>query len=305
MIGELSMRCLQLNSTSSACRRRCRSGTPSRRATLACAGRAAWRRRAARLAVGQRREPRRTALHVCAPTRARRAGRGSSCRSSGASAIPTSSATFPVRRAHAARDARPARACAAEGAGDRRPWLRPRRVARDAVPLRRDHGARPAASAAERLSVRARRRRRRARDPGGPGARRHHRARPLPLLGRRREGAAAGGAPGLRAQGHRAALHRAGAAGGAPARRPRVGRFDRRLRLGLLHGARVGAGGIAVPPRAPWLRALHARARARRQPPGRPGRARQRRRARLRPGAVLAPARGLAARVAATPSATA
>ena len=40
-------------------------------------------------------------------------------------------------------------------------------------------------------------------DPGRPGARRHHRARPLPLHRQRRDRRAPGGAAGLRAQGHR------------------------------------------------------------------------------------------------------
>ena len=67
----------------------------------------------------------------------------------------------------------------------------------------------PRRRCAVQLPVRSRRRRRRARDRRRTGARRHHRAGALPLLGRRREGAAARAAPGLHAQGHRAALHRA------------------------------------------------------------------------------------------------
>jgi Ni,Fe-hydrogenase III component G len=54
--------------------------------------------------------------------------------------------------------------------------------------------------------------------------------------------------------------------------------------------------GIAIPARAQWLRA-DARARTRGQSPGRPGRHRQRRRAGVWAGAVLAPARRLAARI--------
>ncbi len=56
------------------------------------------------------------------------------------------------------------------------------------------------------ISVRARRGRRRARDSRRTGPRGHHRAGPLPLPDRRREGAAAGGAARLRPQGHREAL---------------------------------------------------------------------------------------------------
>ena len=41
----------------------------------------------------------------------------------------------------------------------------------------------------------------------------------------------------------------------ASPRRARLGRFDRRLRLGLLHGARAPPGST-IPPRARWLRAL-------------------------------------------------
>ena len=55
---------------------------------------------------------------------------------------------------------------------------------------------------------------------------------------------------GYVAQGHRAALHRLAPLDGAPPRRPRVGRLDRRLRLGLLHGARSGRRRCTIPPRA-------------------------------------------------------
>ena len=57
-------------------------------------------------------------------------------------------------------------------------------------------------------------------------------------------------------------------------------RFDGRLRVGLLHGARSRRGGATIPPRAPLAAGAAARARARRQPPRRPRRARQRRRVR-------------------------
>jgi hypothetical protein len=124
---------------------------------------------------------------------------------------------------------------------------------------------------AGRLSVRACRRRRRARDRRRPGARRHHRARPLPLLGGGREGAAARSstwATCTRASSGASPNWRPWT---APPGRARVRRFDRRLRLGLLHGARIG---LALP----GARARHvaagadARARARGQPPGRPRR---------------------------------
>ena len=100
------------------------------------------------------------------------------------------------------------------------------------------------------LRVRPGRRRRRARDPGRAGARRHHRARALPLPDRRREGAAAGGAPRLRAQGHRKALRgaaarrtaqRSPAASRATAPSPTHGPMRRRPRA---------IAGVAPPPRA-------------------------------------------------------
>ncbi len=55
--------------------------------------------------------------------------------------------------------------------------------------------------------------------------------------------------------------------------------------------------GVAIPAARVMAARADARARARRQPPGRPRRHRQRRRAGVRAGAVLAPARRLAARV--------
>ena len=67
------------------------------------------------------------------------------------------------------------------------------------------------------IRVRPRRRRRRARDPGRAGPRGDHRAGPLPLPDRRREGAAAGGAARLRPQGHREAIR------GDGRRRPATG----------------------------------------------------------------------------------
>ena len=112
---------------------------------------------------------------------------------------------------------------------------------------------------------------------------------------RRREGAAAGGAPGLHAQGHREALRGAAArsraiaspaASRATAPSPTPGPTRRPLEA---------IAGVGVPPRAAWLRALCARARAHRQSPGRPRLSRQRRRVRVRPRAVLAAEGGRAA----------
>ena len=66
--------------------------------------------------------------------------------------------------------------------------------------------------------------------PVGPGARRHHRARPFPLHRQRRDRGAPGGAAGLRAQGHRRPDGRRAARAGGQARRPRLRRQHRRLR---------------------------------------------------------------------------
>ena len=106
------------------------------------------------------------------------------------------------------------------------------------------------------LPVRARRRRRRARDPGRAGARRHHRARALPLPDRRREGAAARGAARLRPQGHREALR--GDAGrrratASPAAFPATARSRTR---GRMRRRSRRSPERAPPPRALWLRAL-------------------------------------------------
>ncbi len=79
--------------------------------------------------------------------------------------------------------------------------------------------------------------------PVGPVHAGHHRAGPLPLLDRRREGAEARGAPGLRAQGHRAAVRAHEARRGPSARGARVGRFGRRVLVGVLPGAR-GSGAL-------------------------------------------------------------
>ena len=84
------------------------------------------------------------------------------------------------------------------------------------------------------------------------------------------------------------------ARGRRAARRPRLGRQHRRLRLGLRDGAREACRRRAAAARAVAARAA-ARARAHRQPPRRPRLPRQRRRPRVRPRAVLAPEGGLAA----------
>ena len=210
-------------------------------------------------------------------------------------------ALLPVRGAHAARRLRPARL---EGAGraGRAPVARPRRLA-EPLPAARDFDARRGKRRGARLPVRARGGRRRARDPGGSDPRRHHRARPLPLLGRGREGAAPRGAPGLHAQGHRQALPRARA---AEAHRL-AGRVSGDSTVAYAWAycmALEAAAGAVVPPRARLAARAAARARARRQPPRRPRRARQRRRARLRPGAVLAAARDCGCGARASASAT-
>ena len=99
-------------------------------------------------------------------------------------------------------------------------------------------------------------RRRRPRDSGRPRACGHHRTRPLPLPGRRRKGAAPRGATGLRAQGHREALRsrcRSPTAIGSPAASPATARSRTR---GPTRRPLEAIAGVAVPPRAVWLRAL-------------------------------------------------
>ena len=107
-----------------------------------------------------------------------------------------------------------------------------------------------------RLRVRAGRRRRRARSAGGSRARRHHRAGAFPLLDRRRESAAARGAAGVRAQGHRAAVH--GTAVNATGTGwPRACRATRPSRFRGRTARRWRAPPApSPPPRAEWLRAL-------------------------------------------------
>ena len=204
-------------STCGACRRRCRSGVATvdgspvvgacaeaiARRAGACV--ALWGSTAAAAGdgfVGVRRvraaEGLRLARTAAAPT---------------APAYPDLSRTLPCADAHAARGGRPARACSAEGAEDQRAVARPRRVAGRLLPAAAR--CRPAAGVRERCRsdyafVRVEG------DgvheiPVGPVHAGIIEPGPLPLLGRRREGAAAGAAPGLRAQGHRTTLHRTAA----------------------------------------------------------------------------------------------
>ncbi len=180
----------------------------------------------------------------------------------------------------------------------------PRRRRRPAaVALARELADRPVSVAARlrragevatrRRAVRVRegRGRRRARDSRRSRPCRHHRAGALPVPGRRREGAAPGGTPGLGAQGHRKALRVDVARGRHPPRRPGFGRLDGRIRVGV----RAGAGGDRRGVHAAGARRVAARAaartRAHRQSPGRPGLPGQRRGLRVRARAVL-PAQG-------------
>ncbi len=132
--------------------------------------------------------------------------------------------------------------------------------------------------------------------PVGPVHAGHHRARAFPLPGRRRESAAARGAPRLHAQGHREALRGAVAARRAIVSPARIS-GDSTVAYAWAYAQAVEA--IAAS-RAPAARAVAARAlpraRAHRQSPRRPGLSRQRRRIRVRPRAVLAAEGGRAAR---------
>ena len=115
--------------------------------------------------------------------------------------------------------------------------------------------------------------------PVGPVHAGHHRARAFPLLvvGERR--AAAGRAARLQAQGHREALRVDDARRRRAARRPRLGRFHGRLRVGLCDGGRRRIAGVdAAAARAVAARAA-ARARAHRPAIWGPRLPRQRRRA--------------------------
>ena len=156
---------------------------------------------------------------------------------------PDLAPVFPVRRAHAARDA-PTCSASRRRRGRHAALARPRRLAGRRYPLRHDDAGRRGA---------------------GPGA-----ARDYPFVRVEGDGVheiAVGpvhagiiepghfrfsvvGEKVLRLEERLGYTHkgierrftRAGAAGRASAGRPRVGRFDRGLRLGLLHGARVGRG---------------------------------------------------------------
>ena len=127
------------------------------------------------------------------------------------------------------------------------------------------------------VSVPARRRREPAPDPGRPGARRHHRAGPLPLHRQRRDRGAPGGAARLRAQGHRRAHGRRVARARGVARRARFRRQHGRLRARRSRSAVEAALGATVPPRARLAARARGRARAARQPPRRHRRRLQRR----------------------------
>ena len=123
---------------------------------------------------------------------------------------------------------------------DARPWLRHAAWPESYRPLVDTAAAAERRRAAPRpLPVRPCRGRRGARDRRRSGARRHHRAGALSLLGRGREGIEARRAPRVRAQGHRAALHAAADPRGASASRrasratplsPSRGRTARRSR---------------------------------------------------------------------------
>ena len=190
---------------------------------------------------------------------------------------------------------------------DQRPWLRHGDWPIDRFPLRRDFEAlAEVASPGRRTTpfVRV--------DgdgvheiPVGPGARRHHRARALPLLSRRREGAAPRGAPGLRAQGHREALRGAGARRRRTASRA-ASRGDTTVAYAwaYAHGRWRRVGGTTPPPRALWLRALLLERERVANHLGDLGYLGNDGGVRLRPGAVLAAQGGLAARRSARRSAT-
>ena len=159
---------------------------------------------------------------------------------------------------------------------------------RDAVPRDGSDRRGPA------VSVPSRRGRGHLRDHRRPGARRHHRARPLPLQRRGRDDRQPRDPAGLRPQGHREALRDAAVGADAGARRAHLRRHERRPRARLLPGARS-----AGRRRRPAARALAARRAARAgaalQPRGRRRHDRQRHGLRLRPRALLPAPRGAAA----------
>ena len=126
------------------------------------------------------------------------------------------------------------------------------------------------------------RRARRLRDPRRTCARRAHRTRPLPLLGRRRDDPHDEGPPVVRPQGHRAALRGSRPAGRRRARRAHLRRHRRRPQPRLLPRASRTRCGCVVPHAGQCLRARAARARTPLQPRRRHRRALQRRRLRRR-----------------------
>ena len=106
--------------------------------------------------------------------------------------------------------------------------------------------------------------------------------------GRRREGAAARGAPRLRAQGHREALRSIVARSTAQRLAGRVSGDSTVAYAWAYAQALEGIAGVAPPARAAWLRALCLERERHREPSRRPRRPRQRRRLRVRPRAILA-----------------
>ena len=261
--------------------------------------------RAARRAVGDRRSrpPARLlpARRCCATPMASRCS--STCCPTSARAIPTSSPIFPAanRMQRSAFDLVGVQ-CDAD---DQRPWTWQAAWPIDQFPLRRDFEASPKWEPGQedypfvRVSG----------DgvheiPGRTGSRRNHRARALPLSGGRRKGAAARGAARLRAQGHREALRGAARRRRPPARGPGFRRQHGRLRLGVRAGSRSDDRRDGAATRAVAARALPG-ARAHRQSSRRSRLSRQRRRIRVRTGAVLAAEGGCLAAERARPSAIA
>jgi hypothetical protein len=120
--------------------------------------------------------------------------------------------------------------------GDQRPWLWMAAWPIDQFPLRRDFQAlakwQPGEEEYAFVKVEATACTR----SGRPGPRRHHRARPVPLPGRRREGAAARGAAWFVTR-HREALRVDDDRRRLPARRPRVRGLHCRVCLGVRAGA--------------------------------------------------------------------